>query len=53
LMSDIDECSTGLNNCFGSQCHNLSGTFECGTEPVIAKNLEPGKMSITSLNIIL
>ena len=38
LMSDIDECDTGLNDCASFQdsiCHNLNGTYDCGSEPVI------------------
>lgn len=41
-MSDIDECETGLSNCTHSEnCHNLNGTFECGSAPIIMTT-EPG-----------
>ena len=42
LISDIDECNTGLDNCTENlNCRNQDGTFNCGSKPII-KILEPG-----------
>ena len=46
LVSDIDECTTGLyiNECpTNSNCRNLDGSFSCGVAPVIDhKPQKPG-----------
>ena len=47
LVSDIDECTTGLyiNECpINSNCRNLDGSFSCGVAPVI--DHEPQKPGI-------
>jgi hypothetical protein len=53
LMSDINECTTGLHNCSGILCHNFNGTFQCGTKPMIDVRKDPGILKTSSKIILL